>query len=44
MELFEMIGVLSECGPGIELGWEAGIPPIHFSTVCVWLLCVANGF
>jgi hypothetical protein len=24
VEVFEMIGVPSECDPGIELGWEAG--------------------
>jgi len=24
VEVFEMIDVLSFCGPGFELGWEAG--------------------
>jgi hypothetical protein len=30
VEVIEMIDVLSDCDPGIELGWEAGIPVADF--------------
>jgi hypothetical protein len=30
VEVPETIAVLSECDPGIELGWEAGIRFAHF--------------